>query len=337
MSNTPIGISGIAVYVPPFRVDLQDWCSWTGEDRNKIRDVVGSGFRLPGPQQSMYTMAANAILRLIDQFNIDPSEVRFLALGTESSTDNSAGAIIAKGMVDDALTQQGKAALSRNCEVPESKHACLGGIYALKNAVRFLNTDGGGAKAIVVCSDIALYRPGSTGEPTQGAGAVAILLEANPKLATVDLRESGSASDYRGVDFRKPIEYRNGDGRTHACSNIPVFNGRYSTSCYIDEMVYALEDMCARRNINMRNYLEQVDAVFMHRPFRRMPENGWGMAYLFSLAADEPGREQLRGYCDRAGITFDRPFSDNDRDVSQRHLPSQGRALHCGYPERCWL
>jgi len=319
MSNTPIGISGIAVYVPPFRVDLQDWCGWTGEDRNKIRDVVGSGFRLPGPQQSMYTMAATAILRLIDQCDVDPSEVRFLALGTESSTDNSAGAIIAKGMVDDALAQQGKAALSRNCEVPEFKHACLGGIYALKNAVRFLNTDGGGAKAIVVCSDIALYRPGSTGEPTQGAGAVAILLEANPKLATVDLRESGSASDYRGVDFRKPIEYRNGDGRTYACSNIPVFNGRYSTSCYIDEMVYALEDMCGRRNIKMRNYLEQVDAVFMHRPFRRMPENGWSMAYLFSLAADEPGREQLRGYCDRAGITFDRVLAE----ATERPLVTQ--------------
>ena len=114
MSNTPIGISGIAVYVPPFRVDLQDWCGWTGEDRDKIRDVVGTGFRLPGPQQSMYTMAANAVLRLIDQFDVNPAEVRFLALGTESSTDNSAGAIIAKGMVDDALRQQGKPALSRN-------------------------------------------------------------------------------------------------------------------------------------------------------------------------------------------------------------------------------
>jgi len=304
MSDTPIGISGIAVYVPPFRVDLQNWCDWTGEDRNKIRDVVGTGFRLPGPQQSMYTMAANAVLRLIERFDVDPAEVRFLALGTESSTDNSAGAVIAKGMVDDALRQQGKAVLSRNCEVPEFKHACLGGIYALKNAVRFLNTDGGASKAIVVCSDIALYRPGSSGEPTQGAGAVAMLLEADPKLASIDLCESGSASDYRGVDFRKPIEYRNGDGRTHACSNIPVFNGRYSTSCYIDEMVRALEDMCGRRDINVHEYLEKVDAVFMHRPFRRMPENGWGMAYLFSLATDASGQDELRGYCAKAGIDF---------------------------------
>jgi hydroxymethylglutaryl-CoA synthase len=294
----------MAAYVPPFRVDLQTWCDWSGDDRAKIRDVVGAGFRLPGPQHSVYTMAANAILRLIEQYDIDPREVRFLALGTESSTDNSAGAIIAKGMVDDALRQQGKPAFSRNCEVPEFKHACLGGVYALKNAVRFLNTDGGSAKAIVVCSDIALYAPGSSGEPTQGAGAVAILVEANPTIAAIDLNDSGSASDYRGVDFRKPIQYRNGDGRTYACSNVPVFNGRYSASCYIDEMVRALEDMCERRKLSLRDCINRLDAVFMHRPFKRMPENGWGMAYLFSLATDPAGHDELRGYCDAAGVDF---------------------------------
>ena len=305
MSNTPIGISGLAVYIPPFRVDLQEWCAWSGANPDKISDVVGSGFRLPGPQHSVYTMAANAVLQLIERYEVNPEEVRFLALGTESSTDNSAGAVIAKGMVDDALRQQGKAPLSRNCEVPEFKHACLGGIYALKNAVRFLNTDGADSKAIVVCSDIALYEPGSSGEPTQGAGAVAMLLEANPKIATVDLRESGNASDYRRVDFRKPIQYRNGDGKTHTCSNVPVFNGRYSASCYIDEMMRALEDMCGRREIDLHTYIKNVEAVFMHRPFRRMPENGWGMAYLFSLASEETGHAELRSYAETAGVDFD--------------------------------
>ena len=274
MTNTPIGISGIAVHVPPFRVDLEDWCAWSGADWNKIKSVVGTGFRLPGPQQSVYTMAANAVLRLIEQNDVDPSTVRFLGLGTESSTDNSAGAIIAKGMVNDALRTQGKNPLSRHCEVPEFKHACLGGIYALKNAIRFLNTDGKDAKAIVVCSDIAIYAAGTSGEPTQGAGAVAILLEHNPLIATFDLTESGNASDYRGVDFRKPIQYRNGNGESLACSNTPVFNGRYSASCYIDEVQQALKEMYGRRQFQAADYVQEVAAVFMHRPFKRMPENG---------------------------------------------------------------
>jgi hydroxymethylglutaryl-CoA synthase len=306
MSNTPIGISGIAVHVPPFRISLQDWCKWTDADWNKISNVVGTGFRLPGAQQSVYTMAATAILRLIERYDINPAEVGFLALGTESSTDNSAGAVIAKGMVDDALAIQGKPTLSRNCEVPEFKHACLGGIYALKNAVRYLNTDGANSKAIVVCSDIALYGLGTSGEPTQGAGAVAILLETNPTIASIDLCAAGSASDYRGVDFRKPIQYHNGTGLPVASSNIPVFNGRYSASCYVDEMRHALDAMYARSNISAADYLHKFAAIFMHRPFKRMPENGLGMAWLFSLAANaEAGHATLRTLCAKADISFD--------------------------------
>ena len=39
-------------------------------------------------------LAATAVLRLIRQYDVDPGRVKFLGLGTESSTDNSAGAII---------------------------------------------------------------------------------------------------------------------------------------------------------------------------------------------------------------------------------------------------
>ena len=97
--DTPIGISGIAAYIPPYRVWLNDWCEWTGNQWPKIREVVGRSFRLRGSQHSVYTMAATAVIRLIDQYDIDPSRIKFLALGTESSTDNSAGAIIIKGMI----------------------------------------------------------------------------------------------------------------------------------------------------------------------------------------------------------------------------------------------
>ncbi|MEE4186153.1 MAG: hydroxymethylglutaryl-CoA synthase [Gammaproteobacteria bacterium] len=302
---TPTGISGIAVDVPPFRVDLCEWSQWAGQNPKKIHDVVGTGFRLPGPQQSVYTMAANAVLRLIENYAIDPQEVRYLALGTESSTDNSAGAIITRGMIDKALLQLGKQPLSRNCEVPEFKHACLGGVYALKGALRYLQTDGRGAKAIVVCADIALYEHGSSGEPTQGSGAVALLLEEHPTIASIDLAQAGNASDYRGVDFRKPIQYVNGDGQAHPCSNIPVFNGRYSAACYVDELLTALENMYGRRQIDPRHYIENVAAVFMHRPFRRMPENGWAVAYLFSLArGDADSQQSLRELADAAGVDF---------------------------------
>ena len=45
------GLSGMALYLPAYRVDLQQWCEWTGGDWQKIRQVVGSGFRLLGPRE----------------------------------------------------------------------------------------------------------------------------------------------------------------------------------------------------------------------------------------------------------------------------------------------
>jgi hydroxymethylglutaryl-CoA synthase len=303
MNSTGIGISGLAMYVPPYRVDLEHWCEWTGASWAKIRQVVGSGFRLLGPQQSVYTMAANAVLRLIERYDVDPGKVRYLALGTESSTDNSAGAIIIKGMVDSALKAMGLPALSRHCEVPEFKHACLGGVYALKNALRFLHTDGGDSLAIVVSADKALYKRGSSGEPTQGAGAVAALISHQPRIGTIDLCEAGTASDYRGVDFRKPLINRNGTDASPQFVDIPVFNGKYSTSCYVDEMQHALEDMYRKRNLQPAEYLRSLEAVFMHRPYQRMPETGWGMAYLFALArGSEHDHAELTRYCSAADI-----------------------------------
>jgi len=305
MKRKSIGISGLSAYVPPFRVWLEDWCDWTGNQWPKIREVVGRSFRVRGPHQSVYTMAATAVMRLIRQYDVDPARVKFLGLGTESSTDNSAGAIIVKGMVDRALVAQGKPPIARSCEVPEFKHACLGGVYGMKGGIRHLALDGAGGQAIVVCADIAEYARGSSGEPTQGAGAIAMLLEENPTIAEVDLVHSGSASDYRIIDFRKPMLRFCGQDRSesHQVQDFPVFNGKYSATCYIDETLHALNDMYTKRGLTAIDYLRSLETVFMHRPYRRMPETGWAVAYLFALGnGSAEDQAELASYCYEAGI-----------------------------------
>ncbi len=290
--------------MPPYRVDLRQWCDWTGTSWEKVRSVVGTGFRLPGPGQSVYTMGATAALRLLDQYDVDPRRVRFLGLGTESSTDNSAGAVIVRGMLDAAMRARGTPALSRHCEVPEFKHACLGGIYAMKSALRFLATEPGDVAAIVVSADVAKYDLGSSGEATQGAGAVAMLLEKSPRLLEVNLAGCGSASAYRSVDFRKPMIRANGNGSYFR--ETPVFNGRYSTTCYLDEALQALRAMLVRLERDPLEYFRAVSAVFMHRPYERMPLNSLGFSYLTGLADDGPaGRAELAGYCDAARLDID--------------------------------
>jgi len=311
-SNPPVGISGMAVYLPPFRVDLERWCEWTGNDPAKTRAVVGHAFRMPGSNQNVYTLAANAVLRLVAQYDIDPQRVGYLALGTESSIDNAAGAVIVRGLVDAALAAEGRSTLARDCEVPEFKHACLGGVYALKGGLRYLACDGRDRQAIVVSADIAEYARGSSGEPTQGAGAVAMLLEASPCLLELDLAMAGSASEYRGLDFRKPFLRFAGQtpGMHGHLSDLPVFNGKYSTDCYTDATLRALDAMFVRRDGLHAAYLRGLGAAFMHRPYHRMPRNAWAMAYLAALGhdaaqGDGDAARELDGYCAAAGISRD--------------------------------
>lgn len=335
MDMKNIGISGLAAYIPPYRVWLKDWCQWSGNHWPKINEVVGRSFRVRGPNQSVYTMAATAVMRLINQYEIDPARVKFLGLGTESSTDNSAGAIIVKGMVDQALIMQGKEQINRSCEVPEFKHACLGGVYGMKGALRHLALDGAGGQAIVVCADIAEYARGSSGEPTQGAGAVAMLLEENPKLAEVDLVNSGSASDYRIMDFRKPLLRLCGQpqGENRQVQDFPVFNGKYSTTCYIDETLHALNDMYEKRNLEPCEYLRSLNTVFMHRPYRRMPETGLAVSYLFALSnGSSNDREELRSYCTRAGIEPDALFSEMHTKPEITEFATPERVTYEAYP-----
>ena len=140
-----------------------------------------------------------------------------------------------------------------------------------------------------------------------------MLVESEARLLEVDLAAGGSDSDYRTVDFRKPFaRFRQAPRDDGQMQDLPVFNGRYSTSCYIDATHHAMMAMLAKRAGRPLDYFTEVDSVFMHRPYNQMPTTGWVMAYLFALAADEVGRKQLRDYCQAAGIDSDALLTELD-------------------------
>jgi len=323
------GISGIALYVPPYRVKLDDWCAWTGNDWDKTRAVVGASFRLRGPHDSVYTLAAEAALKLILDHAVDPRRIGLLILATESSTDNAVGAVIVRGLLDQALAAHGLPPLARDCEVPEYKQACLAGLYGIKGAVRYLAHDGAERQALVICADIAEYQRGSTGEPTQGAGAVALLMERAPKLLALDLARGGSASSYRIADFRKPfLRYAGQTPGTHGrLTDFPVFNGKYSTACYLDEVICAFDALFARHPGRRVEYLRQLAAAFMHRPYHHMPIAAWGMVYLFALAADGgAAHEELGAYAAAAKIALPELLAEMRRRPDLARAVVRGRS-----------
>jgi hydroxymethylglutaryl-CoA synthase len=328
------GVSGMSLYVPRLRVKLEDWCGWTRNSWDKVRSVVGHSFRVCSSRENTYTMAATAVLRLIEKDGVDPRDVGFLGLGTESSRDNAAGAVIVRGMVDQALRATGRPTLPRSVEVPEFKHACLGGIYALKAALRYVSCDGGGRAAIAVASDIAEYERGSSGEQTQGAGALAMLVEREPRMFRVHLGQAGTASAYRGPDFRKPLARYRVPGyaeRTRRLSDFPVFSGKYSTIAYLDAVVHAVEDMLARMDVSESELYRTVEALFFHRPYQFMPIQAMSFLYVRGLTRSPEQREELEALCAAAGVRAEAIHSEAQEHPDLYHALCNGLGPHETY------
>ena len=83
--------------------------------------------------------------------------------------------------------------------------------------------------AIVIVSDIAKYDIGSSGEYTQGAGAVAMLIKENPRLLTFD-RKVASTIIKNEYDFYRPIG-----------KETPLVNGNYSNLLYLIQVKKAFD------------------------------------------------------------------------------------------------
>jgi hydroxymethylglutaryl-CoA synthase len=117
------------------------------------------------------------------------------------------------------------------CRTFEAKHACFGGTAGVLAAVDWIASGAArGRVALVVCSDIARYGLGTAGEPTQGAGAVALIISEDPRLVSFEVGVSGSYS--KDVDdFWRPL-----------WSKDALVDGPISVGCYLDGLSGAYVD-----------------------------------------------------------------------------------------------
>ncbi len=97
--------------------------------------------------------------------------------------------------------------IGRRCRVYELKHACYAGTAALMTAADWVRAGGGRARrALVIAADIARYEIGSPGEPTQGAGAVAMLVGRAPQALVLSEQSGTYAGNVH--DFWRPLDRR---------------------------------------------------------------------------------------------------------------------------------
>lgn len=227
-----VGIDDMALYVPKLYLDIQTLAQKRQIPYEKLRDGLGlHKMAVTDVHEDTATMAAEAIFELIERNQLDPRRIGRIWLGTESALDMSKPtATYAMGMVQQRLAGRYGPECFRHCDVLDMTFACIGATDALLGTLDWVAAQKGRI-GIVVASDIAKYELASSGEYTQGAGAVAMLVTHQPRLLAI--RPLVGVSTESVHDFYKP--------RREKFTETPVFDGQYSNQCYQDRMMEALQ------------------------------------------------------------------------------------------------
>jgi hydroxymethylglutaryl-CoA synthase len=225
-------------------VDLKTIAAARSVDSNKYYDGIGQEkMSIPPPDEDTVTLAASAAYPLKQEGELD--EVELLLFATESGIDYSkAAGIYVHGLLE----------MNPRCRTVELKQACYSGTVGLQLAIGFVarNPD---KKALVIASDIARYELGSPGEATQGCGAVAMLVSADPRLLAIDPECGYHTEDV--MDFWRP-NYR----------SEALVDGKYSTMVYIHALMESWKQYAA---LSGRS-LQDLERFCYHIPFTKMAE-----------------------------------------------------------------
>ena len=266
------GIDDISVYIPKLYVDASDFAEARGLDPQKLVRGLGiSKMAIVDSNQDPACLAANACLQIMQKNKLSPEDIGRLYVATESSLDESkAMNSYVIGMLEQVY---GKDTFG-HCGGIECKFACVSGSYALYDNTNWIRAGEAEDKyALVVVSDIAKYDLGSSGEVTQGAGAVAMLLNNTPRLLSFDPKVT-STSIKNEYDFYRPFG-----------KETPIVHGQYSNLLYLIQVKNALIDYKKKVKetglIKLKEgetILDHVDYLNMHLPYSNMGKKA--LAYL---------------------------------------------------------
>ena len=266
------GIDDIAIYIPRLYLDASDFAKARGLDPEKLERGLGIGqMAIVDTNQDPACLAANACLRVMQKNKLTPDEIGRLYVATESAFDESkAMNSYVIGMLEQVYGED----TFGHCGGIECKFACVSGSYALYDNTNWIRAGEAEDKyALVVVSDIAKYDLGSSGEVTQGAGAIAMLLNDNPRLLSFDPKVTAT-SIKNEYDFYRPFG-----------KETPIVHGQYSNLLYLIQVKNALIDYKRKVKetglIKLKDgetILDHVDYLNMHLPYSNMGKKA--LAYL---------------------------------------------------------
>lgn len=273
MTATRSQIAAIGIAVPSLQLPIQTLADHLDVDPNKY--TIGLGCiaqSLCNADEHHVDLGIRAAKDALKQWGGKVEDIGMLAVGTECALDMARplGAWMAADLN-----------LPENVRSYEVKHACYAGTLALKQAVEWQRSGASrGKAALVICTDQALYAPGHPGEPTQGAAAVAMILD-QEGFAEVGLYSY--AFQRPAFDFWRPI------GEPY-----PHVDGPLSVQCYKDAFASCLTQW--KDDPDAFFSLDAVDAWAMHAPFPKMVQKGFVAGHAALGASEEEALAQFESH-----------------------------------------
>lgn len=248
-----IGIDQLNFYIPNFYVDMADLAEARNVDPNKFLIGIGQTEMAVSPvSQDIVTMGANAAQPILTEQ--DKKDITMVIVATESAIDSAKASAV---QIHHLLGIQPFA----RCF--EMKEACYAATPAIQMAKDYL-VPRPNEKVLVIASDTARYGLNSGGEPTQGAGAVAMVISHNPRIA--ELHDDSVAFTEDVYDFWRP------SGEIY-----PLVDGKLSKDAYIHSFKESWNEYAKRYHKSLSDFA----ALCFHVPFTKM-----GQKALDSILTD---------------------------------------------------
>lgn len=231
MENISVGIDKATFYSPHYFLDLKTLAATRGLEQNYYEKNLGQRkMAVCPPDEGVVSMAANAAQNLLSDDDI--KQTTMLLFATETGIDQSKAA----GIYVHKLV-----GLNSNCRVLELKQACYSATAGLQFAINHIKCHPN-EKVLIIASDIARYGLNTSGESSQGGGAIAMLISKNPRLLKIN--DSSGVHTEDAMDFWRP-NYKTEalvDGRTSCQLYLKLLKNTWQSYSAQSKLAYADHD-----------------------------------------------------------------------------------------------
>ncbi|WP_174721330.1 hydroxymethylglutaryl-CoA synthase [Streptococcus periodonticum] len=259
-----IGIDKIGFATANYVLKLENLAEARNIDPEKLsKGLLLKEISIAPVTEDIVTMGASAAASILTEE--DKQAIDMVIVASESGIDQSkASAVFVHGLL-------GIQPFARSFEM---KEACYSATAALDYAKLHVEKHPD-SKVLVIASDIAKYGIGTPGEPTQGAGSIAMLITSHPRILAFN--EDNVAQTRDIMDFWRP-NY----------STTPFVNGMYSTQQYLDSLKTTWAEYQKRNQVSLKDFA----AVCFHLPYPKIALKGMKKIMDKSLPIEQ--QEQLQ-------------------------------------------